>query len=135
MRAPSARLQRANRPGGFVAASFNGFRFNKYAHIIGVVVNETTSETRIAIDIVTENSRKKRPMMPPINSIGMNTAISDRLIDNTVNDTSRAPLSAASKGERPFSRCRDTFSRTTIASSTTNPVAMVSAISDRLSML
>src|SRR6185312_5785947 len=39
----------------------------------------------------------------------------------------------ASKGLRPLSRCRVMFSITTIASSTTNPVEMVSAISERLS--
>ena len=33
----------------------------------------------------------------------------------------------------PFSMCREMFSSTTIASSTTKPVAMVSAISERLS--
>jgi hypothetical protein len=62
----------------------------------------------------------------------MNTAISDRLIDRTVNPTSRAPISAALNGATPSSMCRDTFSRTTIASSTTKPVAIVSAIRERL---
>ena len=65
----------------------------------------------------------------------MNTATSDVLIDSTVNPTSRAPRSAASNGRSPRSRCRVMFSMTTIASSTTNPVEMVSAIIDRLSML
>ena len=62
----------------------------------------------------------------------MNTAISDRLIDSTVKPTSRTPSSAALNGATPFSICRETFSSTTIASSTTKPVATVSAISDRL---
>ena len=62
----------------------------------------------------------------------MNTAISDTLIESTVKPTSRAPLSAACIGVKPFSIWRDMFSSTTIASSTTKPVAMVSAISDRL---
>ena len=62
----------------------------------------------------------------------MNTAISDRLIDSTVNPTSRAPCSAAANGAIPFSTWRAVFSRTTIASSTTKPVAMVSAISVKL---
>ena len=102
------------------------------AHIIGVVVSETTSEIRIAADSVTANSRNSRPTMPPISRIGMNTAISDRLIDSTVKPTSRAPRSAASNGVMPCSMWRDMFSSTTIASSTTKPVAMVSAISERL---
>ena len=62
----------------------------------------------------------------------MNTAISDRLIDSTVKPTSREPCSAAFMGGTPSSIRREMFSSTTIASSTTNPVAMVSAISDRL---
>ena len=65
----------------------------------------------------------------------MNTAISDMLMENTVKPISRAPTSAALNGGIPLSRWRVMFSITTIASSTTNPVAMVSAISDRLSRL
>ena len=65
------------------------------AHIIGVVVSEIASDTRIASDKVTANSRNSRPTMPPISRIGRNTAISDRLIDMTVKPTSRAPSSAA----------------------------------------
>ena len=58
---------------------------------MGVVVNDTTSETRIAIDSVTANSRNRRPTMPLISRIGMNTATSDRLIEMTVNPISLAP--------------------------------------------
>ena len=61
------------------------------AHIIGVVVSETTSDTRMATDSVTANSRNSRPTMPPMSSSGMNTAISEKLIDTTVKPTSRAP--------------------------------------------
>ena len=70
--------------------------------------------------------------MPPMSRIGMKTAISDRLIDSTVKPTSRAPRSAASYGAMPSSMWRVMFSSTTIASSTTKPVAIVSAISERL---
>jgi hypothetical protein len=62
----------------------------------------------------------------------MNTATSDRLIATTVKPTSRTPAIAASNGLRPRSMWRAMFSITTTASSTTKPVAMVSAISDRL---
>ena len=65
----------------------------------------------------------------------MNTATSDRLIDSTVKPTSRAPWIAASKRGMPASMWRVMFSSTTMASSTTKPVAMMSAISDRLSRL
>ena len=62
----------------------------------------------------------------------MNTAISDRLIEITVKPTSRALASAAAIGAMPASMWRVAFSSTTMASSTTKPVATISAISDRL---
>src|SRR5271168_4185342 len=102
------------------------------AHIIGVVVSETTIEISTAIDSVTVNSLNNRPTSPPINSSGRNTATKDRLIESTVKPTSLAPAIAASTRVLPCSRWRVTFSKTTMASSTTKPVEMVSAISDRL---
>ena len=89
----------------------------------------------IAIDNVIANSRNRRPTIPPISRIGMNTAHSEMLIDMTVKQTSPAPLIAAVVRDRPASTWREMFSTTTMASSTTNPVATVIAISDRLSML
>ena len=61
------------------------------AHIIGVVVSETTSETPIATDSVTANSRNSRPTIPPISRIGMNTATSEMLIERTVKPISSRP--------------------------------------------
>ena len=86
----------------------------------------------MATDSVTANSRNSRPTMPPINRMGMNTATSDTLIERTVKPISCAPCSAACSGFMPSSRWRLMFSITTIASSTTKPVAMVSAISDKI---
>src|ERR1700689_2691845 len=62
---------------------------------------------------------------------GMNTAISDRVMETMVKPISREPFSAASIGLSPSSRCRTIFSITTTASSTTKPTAIVKAISDR----
>ena len=84
---------------------------------------------------VTENSRKSRPTMPPMSSSGMNTASSDTVMDTMVKPISFAPRYAASEGDMPCSTWRMIFSTTTMASSTTNPVAMVRAMSDKLSML
>jgi hypothetical protein len=67
--------------------------------------------------------------------MGRKTATSEALIERTVKAISRDPIKAASSGGIPFSLYRVMFSRTTIASSTTNPVAMVRAIRDRLSRL
>ena len=63
----------------------------------------------------------------------MNTAISDTVSEMTVKPISRAPRNAASNGSSPSSMWRTMFSIITMASSTTKPVPMVSAISDRLS--
>ena len=63
----------------------------------------------------------------------MKTAISDSVSDMTVKPISRAPLSAASSGLSPRSMWRTMFSIMTMASSTTKPVPIVSAISERLS--
>ena len=46
----------------------------------------------MVIETVTANSRNSRPMMPPISSSGMNTAISEMLIDMMVKPISPAPL-------------------------------------------
>jgi hypothetical protein len=98
-----------------------------------VSVSDTTPEIRIDTAMVTANSRNSRPTMPPMNSRGRNTAVSDSVIETTVNDTSRAPSNAACMADFPISRWRTMFSSTTIASSTTKPTASVSAMSDRLS--
>ncbi len=107
----------------------------KREHSIGASVSETSADTAIEAVTVSANSRNMRPMMPPMSRSGMNTATSDRLIDSTVKPISREPWSAASNGEAPSSMWRWMFSTTTMASSTTKPTAMVSAISDKLSRL
>jgi hypothetical protein len=116
-----------------VALGLGGAR-TKCAQIIGVTDSDTTVDTAIANASVTENSRNSRPTMPPMNSSGMNAAISDTLIEITVNPIWRAPWMVARSGEAPASRLRNTFSIMTMASSTTNPTETASAISDRLSI-
>jgi hypothetical protein len=101
----------------------------------GVEVRETSSEKRMVIESVTANSRKSRPTIPPIISKGMKTAISEMLIVKTVKPISCAPFIAAAKGPMPCSTWREMFSMTTMASSTTKPVEIVKAISERLSRL
>ena len=102
---------------------------------MGVVVRDTTMEMRMATERVTANSRNSRPTMPPMSRMGMKTAMSEILMEMTVKPISLAPCRAASMGCMPFSRCRVMFSTTTMASSTTKPVATVRAMSDRLSMV
>ena len=67
----------------------------KRAQSIGVSVTETTPETSTAITIVTANSCSSRPTMPLMNTIGMNTAASDTVIDRIVKPISADPSIAA----------------------------------------
>ncbi len=102
---------------------------------MGVVVRETTMDMRMATERVTANSRNSRPTMPPMSRMGMNTAHREMLMESTVKPISSAPRRAACMGVMPASMCRLMFSTTTMASSTTKPVATVRAMRDRLSML
>ncbi len=86
----------------------------------------------MAMARVTANSRKRRPMIPPMNRSGIKTATSETVRDTMVNPICLEPLRAASKGRSPCSMNRAMFSIMTIASSTTNPVEMVSAMRERL---
>ena len=79
-------------------------------HIMGVVVSEITIETRIAAERVIANSRNRRPMMPPISSSGMNTAISETLMEKTVKPISlRALKSRLHRRHSFFQMPRDVF--------------------------
>ena len=63
---------------------------------------------------------------------GTNTAHSTSAIAISAAPTSSMLLNAASRGERPAAILRSTFSTTTIASSTTMPIASTSPNSERL---
>ena len=68
---------------------------------MGVVVRETSMETSTAVVSTTENSRNRRPTMPPMNRMGVNTATREMEMDTTVKPTSRAPRRAARRGLSP----------------------------------
>ncbi len=70
---------------------------------MGVVVNETAKDTRIATESTTANSRKRRPMIPPIKRMGMKTATKETLMDSTVDPISAAPFIAAASASMPIS--------------------------------
>ena len=92
-------------------------------------------EAKMAMTMVMANSRKIRPTSPVMNTNGMNTAAREIVIDMMVKLISFALLRAASNGCSPRSIRRTVFSRKTMASSTRNPMASVSAISDKVSRL
>ncbi len=70
--------------------------------------------------------------MPGMNAVGMNTAESTSAIPITGPEISSIALSAASFGDMPSSMWRSTASTTTIASSTTSPIASTSPNSDKV---
>ena len=130
---------------------------SRRALIIGVSVSDTKAEIRIATASVMANSWNRRPTTSPMNSSGISTAISDTVSEMMVKPICLEPFSAACmtmSGLRPgadapltwpaaksacaetfpaaSSRWREMFSIITMASSTTKPVEITSAISVRL---
>ena len=102
---------------------------------MGVSVREITAEIRMDTASVMANSRNSRPTTSPMNRSGISTATREMVREIMVKAICCEPLIAASSGESPCSMYLAIFSMTTMASSTTNPVEMVSAISVRLLML
>src|SRR5258706_15114658 len=100
----------------------------KRAHIMGVVVSETTMETAMATVSVTANSRKRRPTIPGKRRMGMKTATSEALMERTVKPISLAPCMVAANGFIPPSMWRGIFLVNTKAASTTKPREMGGAV-------
>jgi hypothetical protein len=88
-------------------------------------VTATKPETVSAAATVTANSRKRRPVVSERNVSGRKTATDDTVAAITANEISCMPRRAASIRGVPFSTQRVMFSSTTIASSTTSPIASV----------
>ncbi len=101
--------------------------------ITGDRVSATTPDTITAPARVRANSRNSAPVRPPIRPMGVYTAARVMVMAITGPATSRAPISAAATGDLPSSMWRWTFSTTTMASSTTSPMA--STIASRVSRL
>ena len=95
---------------------------------IGSRVKETKRETRTANVTVIPNWKKNRPTIPFMNATGTKTATMEKVVARTASPISLVPIRAASKWSFPCSRCRTMFSRTTIASSMSSPMASESAI-------
>jgi hypothetical protein len=107
-----------------------GFR-NQYAST-GTIVSETSSDASSAIVTVNENGRNSSPVMPSTRASGRNTAtvvIVDAVIAPA---TSRTACTIVAALSTPATRCRLMFSMTTMESSTTRPIAIVSAPSVRM---
>ncbi|MNY15844.1 hypothetical protein D3C86_1490780 [compost metagenome] len=78
------------------------------------------------------NSRNRPPSWPGRKESGMKTAASVAVVAMTAKKTSCVPRTAAARGPMPSARRRTIFSSTTMASSTTRPVARTMASSVRI---
>ena len=107
--------------------------FRKRDESIGVRVRATKAEISTDAATPTPNSRKSRPVTPLMKAMGRKTMTRVRLIAITAKAISDVPFRAASRGDSPSSMCRWMFSTTTMASSTTIPMARTRA--SRVSVL
>ena len=97
--------------------------------IIGVRVRATNAEIATAPASATDSSRNSRPVLPSMKPTGRNTATSTVVVAMTANATCLVPRDAATSRGSPRSARRWMFSSTTIASSTTRPIASTIASS------
>lgn len=93
------------------------------ADSIGSRVNEISSETATEHVTVSANGRNHSPVMPGMNATGMNTAMMEKVVAATAMPISAVPLSAAVRRSAPICMWRTMFSRTTMASSISTPIA------------
>src|SRR5699024_9495402 len=98
----------------------------------GVSVSDTTSDHKVAVAMVNANCRKNWPEIPSRNAVGMNTPASTSTIEIKAVPTSSIVLCTASRGFMPSSMFREASSTTTMASSTTIPMASTKPNSVRL---
>ena len=80
-----------------------GFTLSQRAHIVGVSVKLTSSDTITANAMVRPKLRMKRPTMPDMNPTGAKMATSDSVVASTARPISRVPSTAACIGVMPFS--------------------------------
>ena len=98
------------------------------AHSAGVSVSATIPDSTTAMTIVIANCLNIPPVTPPVNATGTNTATSDSTIATSAPATCRMARSAATFADTfSVAMMRSTFSITTMASSTTMPIASTRA--------
>src|SRR5690606_23684971 len=113
-------IRRYNRPWLFSAR-------NSLEHIMGVSVSATKPDTSTALASARANSMNSLPVRPVANASGAYTVTSASDMATTATPIADEPSSAASILDLPDLIWRQMFSRTTMASSTTNPIASTMA--------
>jgi hypothetical protein len=96
---------------------------SSFEHIMAHSVSAINAEKATADPSAIPSSENRRPVEPSRNTIGTNTAISTAVVASTAKATCCVPRTAAIKAGSPSSMRRWTFSSTTMASSTTSPMA------------
>ena len=96
---------------------------SKTAHRAGDKVKALKAEISIDMAIVTANCLNSVPVIPSSKREGRNTAASTKAMAITGPETSCMAANEAMRGFIPLSMCSCTASTTTMASSTTRPIA------------
>src|SRR5436853_6495348 len=95
----------------------------QYADSIGSSVNEMNRLTSTEATTVSANGRNHSPGTPGMKATGTNTATMENVVAATARPISAVPFSAAVRRSAPRSMWRTMFSRTTMASSMSTPMA------------
>jgi hypothetical protein len=83
---------------------FTPSRRRQFAASIGVTLNETYSDSSVAVATVRPNWRKNWPMTPPMKAIGTKTTTSTNVLAASASPISARPSNAASFGGLPIPR-------------------------------
>lgn len=109
--------------------------FSNSAHNAGDSVSAFSVENNTETEMVIANCWKSRPVIPPENETGTNTA-SRTMVVAIIGDVTLPMASiVASFGDMPFPIFTCTASTTTIASSTTSPMASTRPSSETMFMV
>ena len=127
IRRANQRLKAAKNP--FLGGSR---RRRSRAHKAGESVRALKAEITTDTAIVTENCWNSRPVMPPVNDTGMNTASRTTVVATMGEATFFMASSAAARGFIPLAILTCAASTTTMASSTTRPIASTSPSSEMM---
>ncbi len=112
-----------NRPLPRCSSQCTNFSENNWYDSIGTTATDTTRLIITAVVTAIAMSRNIMPTSICRNTTGKNTATVVSVDASTAPHTSRVPSYAARNAFFPMCRCRSMFSSTTIASSTSRPVA------------
>ena len=99
---------------------------------MGVKEIAVTVDVHTVIQTIHPNCLNKIPVIPLTKVNGKNTATVTNVVTITDSQTSFVPYLAASRGRLPRSMCFVMFSNTTMASSTTIPIAIERDDSDMM---